>query len=1261
MSEDVESYLHEKELEKERLCEVDDHPVGVKRSRLHISVVLALVGIALVAAIGGLSVLQNLVAICLVSSDSGRSTSALSRTFCTDSGICPLSELFLNQDVHEFVARSIVKTGAPQLGTDDIVMVRNIVAQNFKNISDNLFKYAPAVDEELRLLKINQTVKMYLLNAVELINNPQVQGFGRQVAKVIRSNPALLSDSTNFKDHVTENLSEEYLMDIQKFQAEEIARSTRTIWVWGEGHQWEMTFQMESIAWTQANSRQAAGGSRDAVDSLTAISGGALAEGRALLDLLLMCIRSKGPTWDTDLRGAAGSFLLPLAMHCEPSLAGGQSLDFGRSLICPLKFGMLGMDALRFSASLTGRPERSPCRRSGICPLRGLFFDKDVHDTVAEGLVKLGAPLLEPSALVEVRNIVVASFANVSSTVHKYAKTVGDELNDLEVNSTVKKYLLDALRLLHDPKVQGIGRGVGRALRSSSSLSNPEHLRKHIVKCLWQDLGGIQKLQLEVVPWPIRRIWSWGNDQQWSMTMDRDNLRSMEALNGDVSVPAQAMSTRDAAISGGALEESRALLDLMLMCIRSKGPSWSTSMDGAMNVFSGSLSTPCEPDPEETDKADFRSTLICPLKYGMLGLDALRFADHIFSSKHVERMPCDADGVCPLHELLFDPTVHERVSADIVRLAAEPHMLLGQADLQGATGMVASGFNNVSVVLRKHVPQVATELNELTVNQTVKEYILDALRLVSHPRVQDIGRTVARAIRSAPAFSDTEQLSHLLVKNLWREFADFQKYQQEAIQWPIRAIWGWAKDRQWQLTFALERARLAGALGNASVPSSMMPADAISRAVWAEGRALLDLMMMCILSKGPSWASSLEAAEDIFAEQLAVRCEPDPVPGRPIGFNVALLCPLRFGMMGMDALRFADNMFSFDHMEPLSCQTNGACPLGRLFFDRYVHEVVASDIIQVAAQPSMLLGEADMLTVQSLVKIVFRNISEHVHKYAGGIGEELSELKINDAEKVDFARAMELVANPRVQAFGREVARAINASSGFASPEDLKVQIVKHLRRRLPEMKNFADTAVQRPLLTIWGWSKERQWTMAVDAEIIQWIKTSGASTGQTIPSPPTATLAVETALSEQDCEIRGAALEEGRVLLDLMLMHIRSMGPHLVTSLFGTMDVFRESLSVRCSIEEPSLEARNVGLRETLLCPFKFGSLGLDAVRFAATGEHTQASVVLREGGKATAAKANLSRLDAETAADWLSQHPGRPSSNSTVALEVTKSFITG
>jgi len=658
---------------------------------------------------------------------------------------------------------------------------------------------------------------------------------------------------------------------------------------------------------------------------------------------------------------------------------------------------------------------------------------------------------------------------------------------------------------------------------------------------------------------------------------------------------------------------------LMMMCIRSNGPSWTTVLGRAANIFSGPLAMHCEPDSQAPGKPSFRSKIICPLKFGMLGLDAMRFADHIYSSQHVEMMPCDPTGDCPLHELLFDPAVHRRVASDIVTLAAEPHMLLGQADLETTQGIVAASFRNISIELQLHAPPVAMELNQLTVNTTLKEYLLEALRVVCNGEVQDIGRKVQRVLLTVSQSDRWDSTNQILVRSLWRQLADFQKMQQKVLQWPIREMWRWAEAQQWQLTSELSIPR---AMGNITGPNTAVAAGtAITSAAWAEGRVLLDLMMMCLLSKGSSWVTSLRGMEDYFLPHLATRCDPEFPTEQRAGLVEAVLCPLRYGMLGLDALRFADSIFLAEPPEDgPPCGQGTACPLERLLLDNYIHEAVAADLIAVAGEPHMLMGIEDMRTTQQVVRMVFRNINQRIQIFAQGAAAELRALKINEQEQAEFLRTMRLIAEPKVQGVGQQVARSLGrVSNSKASVDKLEQDILSSISKStLEDIEGFAAQVVRGQLHAIWGWGQDHQWSTATIRETVLWITDSGKKDRTSTSQRRTPTLAPTERVRRRAAVLHAAALEEGLVLLDLMLMHVQALAPSEVANLHSALkDAFQTPFRVRCSLE--AHQASVVGhdsFGHALLCPLKFGSLGLDAIRFAATGESLRPSSLSDQAG---------------------------------------------
>merc|ERR1719424_1188598 len=103
---------------------------------------------------------------------------------------------------------------------------------------------------------------------------------------------------------------------------------------------------MDSVVGKFVNGIQPAG-RIEMKQKVEAVRGAALEMARSLLDFLLLCVSDMGPGWSTDVgdtMAAAGDG--PLSRPCELAL-GGTSNDFDKGLICPLKLGAQGLDAMR--------------------------------------------------------------------------------------------------------------------------------------------------------------------------------------------------------------------------------------------------------------------------------------------------------------------------------------------------------------------------------------------------------------------------------------------------------------------------------------------------------------------------------------------------------------------------------------------------------------------------------------------------------------------------------------------------------------------------------------------------------------------------------------------------------------------------------------------------------------------------------------------------------------------------------------------------
>jgi len=207
-----------------------------------------------------------------------------------------------------------------------------------------------------------------------------------------------------------------------------------------------------------------------------------------------------------------------------------------------------------------------------------------------------------------------------------------------------KNAVIDSIRLMSDPRVQGIGRDVGQAIHDSKSTNRAE-LKRRIQAKLQPRMNEITKLRSEVMPGPLHQ--AWGGEHQWTMTLDKENIRVMGTYHGDAkygsirksfgsyahSDELTPFSLTTYSILGGVLEQGRALLDIIELCGRHFGkhlevPYWVTYLGGNMEVTSELLS--CEHhfvNPNRLDvKLNSTSALFCPLKFGTQGMDALKAA-----------------------------------------------------------------------------------------------------------------------------------------------------------------------------------------------------------------------------------------------------------------------------------------------------------------------------------------------------------------------------------------------------------------------------------------------------------------------------------------------------------------------------------------------------------------------------------------------------------------------------------------------------------
>jgi hypothetical protein len=287
------------------------------------------------------------------------------------------------------------------------------------------------------------------------------------------------------------------------------------------------------------------------------------------------------------------------------------------------------VDGMQSKLSLEGGSVCSYDLQSA-CPALDLFESPKVQAIAADSLMVAGEGLLRPLDEYSVSHSVAAIFNNVSATLRAHLPAVARKLQRVQLKELRREAVMDSLRLVSDERVRSIGVDVARAIRASSTTDR-EELRNLIEDQLKPRLEEIQQLRNEVISSQLRELWD--EEKQWAMTLDSDSVRAMQATEMKKLVSdrpsAQFLTPQDKSLGilGGVLAYVRVVVDIVDVCARSQGidldvPAWFRSVDG--RVTPELLS--CEAGTAAGEHADAMETLFCPLKFGAMGLDALRAA-----------------------------------------------------------------------------------------------------------------------------------------------------------------------------------------------------------------------------------------------------------------------------------------------------------------------------------------------------------------------------------------------------------------------------------------------------------------------------------------------------------------------------------------------------------------------------------------------------------------------------------------------------------
>jgi hypothetical protein len=281
-----------------------------------------------------------------------------------------------------------------------------------------------------------------------------------------------------------------------------------------------------------------------------------------------------------------------------------------------------------------------------LCPASELFRSAEVIEVATENIMRVGADLLERRDRPMVEATVAKGLGNIKDHLDSGDPAVANELRLIQLSQVHRDAVLQSLRLLSDPRIQSVGRDVAEAIRAAADATGRATLERAIATRLRPRLGELAQLRSELVPSAVLELW--GRGHQWDMTLDPENLRLMQKDPDGGRLSSNIASAADLAedaghvpshlhreeksypVLGAVVEEARALLELVRLCTRLRGrgglqvvPAWATSVEGILKLHPEDLSCTMG-EKQQGSRISLVRALLCPLKYGAHGLDALR-------------------------------------------------------------------------------------------------------------------------------------------------------------------------------------------------------------------------------------------------------------------------------------------------------------------------------------------------------------------------------------------------------------------------------------------------------------------------------------------------------------------------------------------------------------------------------------------------------------------------------------------------------------
>lgn len=294
-----------------------------------------------------------------------------------------------------------------------------------------------------------------------------------------------------------------------------------------------------------------------------------------------------------------------------------------------------------------------------------------------------------------------------------------------------------------------------------------------------------------------------------------------------------------------------------------------------------------------------------------------RLAEELEAPDWWDREPsCSfASGPCPAQQLLESREVCRAVARNAVAFGQRAGENISE---EKAATAAAHVFGTLAAKLRVHARGLASELRRTEVSQEDAQAILGMLQLLSDSEVQDVGRTVARAIGDRGP-TERSLLTQHIRRHLTPSWDSIRALRNHAVPGPLRLLWGdgdpdfvlWQNNshRLWEMT--LEQSNVMSIqqggvdeAAEAALAASRGAEFAVFAAAAVQGRAILDILQMHLRARGRNVQVDLgETFEFAFAALSWPCCVDHAAHSDGGGIMQGMVCPLKFGTMGVDALR----------------------------------------------------------------------------------------------------------------------------------------------------------------------------------------------------------------------------------------------------------------------------------------------------------------------------------------------------------------------